>query len=86
MRRGAQITEFKFDQATHTIVWMFDQSSCHKAYASDALIASKINVYPGGSQPLITTPNGVVKGLLYKLVRLIQYHVLCETHMKCYDV
>lgn len=53
IERAVQIAEFKFDPATHTIVWMFDQSSCHKAYASDALIASKMNVHPGGSQPLM---------------------------------
>ena len=33
------------------VVWVFDQSSCHKAMASDALDVSKMNVNPGGKQP-----------------------------------
>lgn len=33
------------------VVWVFDQSSCHKAMASDALDAAKMNVNPGGKQP-----------------------------------
>ena len=33
------------------VVWVFDQSSCHKAMAADALDASKMNVNPGGKQP-----------------------------------
>ena len=33
------------------VVLVFDQSSCHKAMAVDALDASKINVNPGGKQP-----------------------------------
>ena len=32
---------------------MFDQSSCHKAMADDRLDASRMNVNPGGKQPLM---------------------------------
>ena len=32
------------------VVWVFNQSSCHKAMAADALDASKMNVNPGGKQ------------------------------------
>ena len=32
------------------VVWVFDQSSCHKAMASDALDVAKMNVNPGGKQ------------------------------------
>ena len=32
---------------------MFDQSSCHKAMAADALDATKMNVNPGGKQPVM---------------------------------
>ena len=39
----------KVDSWKH--VWIFDQSSCHKAMAEDALDASKMNVKPGGKQP-----------------------------------
>ena len=34
-------------------VWVFDQSSCHTAMADDALDASKMNVKPGGKQPVM---------------------------------
>ena len=33
MAKAVKISDFKFDQGTHTIVWIFDQSSCHKAFA-----------------------------------------------------
>lgn len=33
------------------VVWVFDQSSCHKVMVADVLDASKMNVNPGGKQP-----------------------------------
>ena len=50
MKKAVQIAEFKYNQSTHTIIWLFDQSSCHKAYAPDA---NRMNVNPGGVQPLM---------------------------------
>ena len=44
MKNAAVIADVKY-RATHTIVWLFDQSSCHKKYADDA---SKILVKDGG--------------------------------------
>jgi hypothetical protein len=35
----------------HTAVFFFDNSSCHGAFAPDALIAKHMNVNPGGKQP-----------------------------------
>ena len=32
------------------MVWVFDQSSCHKPMASDTLDVAKMNVNPGGKQ------------------------------------
>ena len=48
---AAQIAEFKYPSDKHTIVWLFDQSSCHRAFAEDALNAKVMNVRPGGVQP-----------------------------------
>ena len=49
---AAQIAEFKYPADKHTIVWLFDQSSCHRAFAEDALKNAKVmNVRPGGVQP-----------------------------------
>ena len=36
------------------VVWVFDQSSCHKAMAPDALDAAKMNVNQAGSSQLCT--------------------------------
>ena len=47
MKKAVQIAEFKYNPSTHTIIWLFDQSSCHKAYTPYALNASKMNVNPG---------------------------------------
>ena len=35
VERAVCIAEFKYPPAMHTLVWLFDQSSCHRAYASD---------------------------------------------------
>ena len=49
---AAQIAEFKYPTDKHTIVWLLDQSSCHRAFADDALKNAKVmNVRPGGVQP-----------------------------------
>ena len=31
-------------------MWIFDQSSCHKAFSPDTLNVNKMNVLPGGAQ------------------------------------
>ena len=50
MKKAVQIAEFKYNPSTHTIIWLFDQNSCHKAYAPNA---NEMNVNPGGVQPLM---------------------------------
>ena len=52
MEHACEIADVKYprDQGWK-IMWVFDQSSCHKAMALDALDASKMNVNPGGKQP-----------------------------------
>ena len=35
------------------VVWIFDHSSCHGAYADGALLASRMNAKPGGKQTLL---------------------------------
>ena len=48
---------------------MFDHSSCHGAYADDALIASRMNAKPGGKQPLLrdTVWDGKVQKMVYSV-------------------
>ena len=47
------IAEFKYRKNQNTLLFLFDQSSGHCAYADDALIASKMNVSDGGKQPFM---------------------------------
>ena len=50
MIKAVKIAELKYNKTVHTLVWIFDQSSCHKAFAPDALNVNKMNVLPGGAQ------------------------------------
>ena len=34
-------------------LFAFDNSTCHAAFNKDALVASKMNLNPGGKQPLM---------------------------------
>lgn len=53
---AVKIAEVKYPRSDNwKYVWIFDQSSCHKAMADDALDASKMNVKPGGMQPKMRT-------------------------------
>ena len=69
------IAEFKYPKNQNTLLFLFDQSSGHCAYADDALIASKMNVsdvgkqlfmrstrWDGEDKPMITSA-GLRKGL-----------------------
>lgn len=47
------IAEFKYPKDSNTLVWLFDQSSCHCAYNDDALNVKRMNVKPGGAQPVM---------------------------------
>ena len=64
-----RIAEFKYNPAMHTIVRLFDHSSCHTAYAPDALNARKMNVNPGGVQPLMrdTVWEGRVQRMVFSI-------------------
>lgn len=53
IERAVKIAEHKYPSQANTLVWLFDQSSCHKAYASDALNTRSMNVKPGGAQPAL---------------------------------
>ena len=51
IKNAVAIAEFKYPPEKNTLVFIFDQSSCHKAYAENALNVSRMNVRPGGKQP-----------------------------------
>ena len=66
IKNAAKIAEFKYPVHQYTIAWHFDQSSCHKAYAADALNPRVMNVNPGGQQPVMR--DTVWAGAVQKLV------------------
>ena len=45
------IAEFKYPKDLNTLVWLFDQSSCHCSYNDNTLNIRRMNVKPGGAQP-----------------------------------
>ena len=45
-----KIAHFNCNPAMHTVVWLFDQSSCHRVFPPDALNVSNMNVKPGVKQ------------------------------------
>ena len=75
-RSAVKIKKNKYPAISYTVCWIFDQSSCHKAYAEDALNAKRMNLRPGGAQPQMrdiiwagkvqqhmVMPDGTPKGL-----------------------
>ena len=51
VKNAVKIAKHKYPTSSYTVCWIFDQSSCHKAYAEDALNVKRMNVHPGGAQP-----------------------------------
>ena len=39
VKNAIKIAKFKYPSESYTVVWIFDQSSCHKAFAEDFLNA-----------------------------------------------
>ena len=55
-----KIAKVKYASDQYNVVWFFDHSSGHTAFAEDAPNASCMNVRPGGKQPVMhdTVYNG----------------------------
>ena len=52
MDHAVKIAEIKYPKEIgYRLIWIFDNSSCHNAYADAALNASLMNAKPGGKQP-----------------------------------
>ena len=61
IRKAVRVAEFKYPRDKYNLVWIFDHSSGHQAYEKNALVAARMNVKPGGSQPKMRDgrlPNG----------------------------
>ena len=51
MEHAVKIADIKYPKGLgYCVVWVFDNSSCHNAYADDALNANNMNAKPGGKQ------------------------------------
>ena len=60
--KAALIADFKYPADKYDVVWVFDQAKIHLVYDDDALVASQMNVNPGGSQPKMRTSRYDVNG------------------------
>ena len=50
VKTACDIAEAKYDPSKHTILFVFDQSSCHKKFYEKALLARNILVQDGGER------------------------------------
>ena len=50
VENAANIADFKYRKDKYTIVWSFDQSSCHRKFYEQALIVKSILVKDGGGR------------------------------------
>ena len=66
---AATIAETKYPREKgYRLVWIFDHSSCHGAYAENALNANKMNAKPGGKQPVMRDTINPFTGQVQHLV------------------
>ena len=61
-----KIAKVKYASYQYNVIWFFDHSSGHTAFAEDALNASRMNVRPGGKQPVMY--DTIYNGKLQKMV------------------
>ena len=66
VENAVKLADYKYPADEHNLVFLFDQSSGHTAYAEDALNVRCMNVNPGGSQPKMrdTTWNGTLQKMV----------------------
>lgn len=50
VKDAAAIANFKYPSDKYAIIWPFNQSSCHRAFAEDSLNVLRMNKCPGGGQ------------------------------------
>ena len=70
MDAAVKIADIKYPKSEgYKVVWVFDNSSCHNAYAEDALIAAHMNAKPGGKQAALsdTIWNGQTQKMVFSI-------------------
>lgn len=71
MESAVEVAEAKYPKGNgYRLYWVFDQCSCHAAFAEDALNANKMGARPGGKQPLMrdTVWNGKPQSLTRRVL------------------
>ena len=53
VERAEKIAKIKYPGDSHSLIWIFDQSSGHRAFKEDSLNVNRMNVNPGGAQPIM---------------------------------
>ena len=70
MEHAVKIADVKYPRGDgYRVTWLFDHSSCHNAYAEDALNAAHMNAKPGGKQSCLrdTIWNGRVQKMAFNI-------------------
>lgn len=67
MDHSITIAELKYPKETNSLIFLFDQSSGHTAFAENALNVNRMNVRPGGVQPVLrdTIWNGRLQRMVF---------------------
>ena len=60
--KAARISSFKYPPERYDVTFVFDQAKIHIVYDDDALVASKMNVHPGGKAPKMRTSPLIFNG------------------------
>lgn len=47
IKNAVKIAKHKYSASLYTVCWIFDQSSCHRECAKDAVNAKRMNIRPG---------------------------------------
>jgi len=94
VKAAIKIAKYKYNSEAYNVVWLFDHSSGHTAFAENALNVNRMNVKPGGKQAVLrdtvwngrlqkmVQPDGTSKGM--KLV--LQERGINVTKMKADDM
>lgn len=69
IKEATQTVKFKYPNDEHTIVWLFDYSSCNRVFTDNAFKAEVMNVKPGGTQPCMR--DIMWAGRVQKMVKMI---------------
>ena len=69
--KAAKIAAFKYTPRIYDVIFVFDQAKIHTAFDDDTLIALRMNVGPGGEQPVMRpSPSYLINGAPQRMLRV----------------